>query len=228
MTPDAFQAFAGVSRETLQDFTAYHALIVKWQAKMNLVSPTTLDAIWERHFADSAQLFPLLDPGWTEIADLGSGGGFPGLVLAILARGAGRATRFHLVESDGRKAAFLIEVALSLKLLNHSVFVVAQRAERLGTSPLAGTIDAVTARALAGLPDLLAHAAPLLRPGGRCLFLKGARADAEIAAAQDAGWRFDVARHPSRLDGDGAILAIDALTRAGTGRTAIPQAIDRP
>jgi len=189
MTPDAFQAFAGVSRETLQDLAAYHALIEKWQAKMNLVSPTTLDAIWERHFADSAQLFPLLDPRWNAVADLGSGGGFPGLVLAILARGAGHATRFHLVESDGRKAAFLIEVALTLKLLNHSVHVVAQRAERLGSSPLAGTIDAVTARALAGLPDLLAHAAPLLRPGGRCLFLKGARAEAEIAAAREAGWR---------------------------------------
>jgi 16S rRNA (guanine527-N7)-methyltransferase len=228
VTPDAFQAFTGVSRETLQDLATYHALIEKWQAKMNLVSPTTLDAIWERHFADSAQIFPLLDPAWHDVADLGSGGGFPGLVLAVLSRGAGHTTRFHLVESDGRKAAFLIEVALTLKLLNHSVHVVAQRAERLGTSPLAGAVDAVTARALAGLPELLAHAAPLLRPGGRCLFLKGARAETEIAAARHAGWQFHLARHASRLDGDGAILQIDALAHTGSGAPALARSIHRP
>lgn len=208
MTPAAFQALAGVSRETLQDFAAYHGLIEKWQAKINLVSPTTLGEIWERHFADCAQLLPLLDPGWTEIADLGSGAGFPGMVLAILCRGKGHPARFHLVESDGRKAAFLIEVALNLKLLNHSVFIHAQRAERLATSPLAGRMHAVTARALAALPDLLSLATGVLRDDGTCIFLKGARAEEELAAARKSGWGFDAIAHPSVVPGDGTILEI--------------------
>jgi len=213
VTADEFQRFACVSRETLQDFLTFHALILKWQAKMNLVSPTTLGEIWARHFADSAQLFPLLEPGWTEIADLGSGAGFPGLVLAILARGQGRACRFNLVEADGRKAAFLIDVALNLKLLNETLFVHAQRAERLGGSPLAGRMDAVTARALAPLPELLGLASGLLRADGTCLLLKGARADEELSAAEAAGWRFATERHPSRV-GDGIILALRGLSRA--------------
>lgn len=227
MTQEEFRAFANVSRETLADFAAYAALIEKWQPKINLISPTTLTEIWERHFADSAQLFPLLDPGWADIVDLGSGAGFPGLVLALMAKGAGRTTRFHLVEADGRKAAFLVEVAIALRLINLNVQIHAVRAERLATSPLAATADAVTARALAALPDLLAHAAPLLRPEGVCLFLKGARADAEIAAAESAGWSFALRRHPSRLAGDGATLAISSLRFSRkTGSAGVRQAID--
>ncbi len=215
MTAEEFQRFACVSRETLQDFLAFHALILKWQAKMNLVSPTTLGEVWDRHFADSAQLFPLLEPGWNELADLGSGAGFPGLVLAILSRGQNRACRFHLIEADGRKAAFLIDVALNLGLLNTRLFVHAQRAERLGASPLAGRMDAVTARALAPLPELLGFAEKLLRADGACLFLKGARAGEELVAAETAGWRFTAERHPSRV-GDGTVLALRGLSRAAT------------
>lgn len=215
MTPEAFRSFADVSRETLADFAAYAALLEKWQPRINLVSPATLDSIWERHFADSAQLYALVDPGWSEIVDLGSGAGFPGLVLALMAKGQGRKTRFHLVEADGRKAAFLVEVAIALGLLNRSVQIHAVRAERLAASPLAGTADAVTARALAALPDLFAHAAPLLRQGGVCLFLKGARAETEVAAAEAAGWQFRLQRHASRLPGDGVVLSVSGLHFAG-------------
>lgn len=213
MTPEEFQRFAHVSRETLEGFANYRALLLKWQAKINLVSAATLDDVWERHFADSAQLFRHVAEDATHVADLGSGAGFPGLVLALLARDAGRKAMFHLVESDSRKAAFLIEAALALKLFNHNVRVHAVRAEKLAEGKQAGTMGVVVARALAALPDLLAHAAPLLAPGGTCLFLKGARAEDEVAAAQRAGWRFELLRHASRVAGGGAVLELSGLSR---------------
>ncbi len=208
MTPAQFQAFAGVSRETLQGFVAYHDLLVKWQARINLIAPTTLPEIWDRHFADSAQLFPFLPPDAVRIVDLGSGAGFPGLVLALLARDHARPIDLHLVESDGRKAAFLIEAARLLGLLGQGVVVLAQRAERLAAGPLAGRADIVVSRALAPLAVLLTLTAPLLTPAGHALLLKGERADAECAAARDAGWHFSLASHPSRLPGGGAVLDI--------------------
>ncbi len=208
MTPEAFRSFAGVSRETLDAFVTYRALLLKWQTRINLVSATTLEEVWERHFADCAQLFRLLPEDVAHVADLGSGAGFPGLVLALQARDAGRRAMFHLVEADSRKAAFLIEVALALKLFNHNVRVHAVRAEKMAEGKLAGTMGVVVARALAALPDLLAHAAPLLAPGGSCLFLKGTKAEEEIAAAQRAGWRFEALRHASRIEGGGTIIEV--------------------
>lgn len=213
MTPAEFQAFSRVSRETLDGFATYRTLLLKWQAKINLVSAATLDDVWERHFADSAQLFRMLGEDAAHVADLGSGAGFPGLVLALMARDAGRKSMFHLVESDSRKAAFLIEVALALKLFNHNVRVHALRLEKMAEGKLAGTMGVVVARALAALPDLLAHAAPLLAPRGTCLFLKGTKADDEVAAAQRAGWRFEMTRHASRVSGGGAVLEIGGLSR---------------
>ncbi|MBM3478889.1 MAG: 16S rRNA (guanine(527)-N(7))-methyltransferase RsmG, partial [Alphaproteobacteria bacterium] len=147
------------------------------------------------------------------VADLGSGAGFPGLVLALMARDAGRSSMFHLVESDSRKAAFLIEAALALKLFNHNVRVHAVRLEKMGEGRIAGTMDIAVARALAALPDLLAHAMPMLVPGGTCLFLKGTKAEDEIAAARRAGWRFELTRHASRVAGGGALLEISKLAR---------------
>lgn len=213
MNPAEFQQFARVSRETLDGFATYRALLLKWQAKINLVSAATLDDVWERHFADSAQLFRLLAEDAVHVADLGSGAGFPGLVLALMARDAGRSSMFHLVESDSRKAAFLIEAALALKLFNHNVRVHAVRLEKMGEGRIAGTMDVAVARALAALPDLLAHAMPMLVPGGTCLFLKGTKAEDEIAAARRAGWRFELTRHASRVAGGGALLEISKLAR---------------
>ena len=213
MNPAEFQQFARVSRETLDGFATYRALLLKWQAKINLVSAATLDDVWERHFADSAQLFRLLAEDAVHVADLGSGAGFPGLVLALMARDAGRSSMFHLVESDSRKAAFLIEAALALKLFNQNVRVHAVRLEKMGEGRIAGTMDIAVARALAALPDLLAHAMPMLVPEGTCLFLKGTRAEDEIAAARRAGWRFELTRHASRVAGGGALLEISKLAR---------------
>jgi len=213
VTPEKFQQLTGVSRETLQHFINYHSITIKWQAKINLISATTIDAIWERHFFDSAQLFDLLSADDKLVVDLGSGAGFPGLVLALLAHDKDRATTFHLVEADSRKAAFLIEVAIATGLLNRTVQIHAIRAERLAAGPLAGRADVVTARALAALPDLFGHARMLLTAAGRCLFLKGERADEEIAAAHGAGWTFDVNRRPSRTEADASVLEIHALRR---------------
>jgi 16S rRNA (guanine527-N7)-methyltransferase len=213
VTPAKFQQLTNVSRETLTSFENYHSLTLKWQAKINLISPTTIDAVWERHIFDSAQIYVFLSVDDKVVVDLGSGAGFPGMVLALLARDSDRKTIFNLVEADSRKAAFLIEVAIATGLMNQTIRIHAVRAEKLAGGPLAGTVDVVTARALAPLPDLLGHAQPLLTPKGRCLFLKGERVDEEIAAAHKAGWSFDLVRHPSRTDAAATILEITALRR---------------
>lgn len=213
MTPEKFQKLTSVSRETLAHFIDYHSLTLKWQAKINLISPTTIDEIWNRHFYDSAQLFRLLSLDDETVVDLGSGAGFPGLVLALLARDSGRKTIFNLVEVDSRKAAFLIEVAIATGLMNQTVRIHAVRAEKLAAGPLAGSASVVTARALAALPVLLGHAQPLLTPTGRCLFLKGEKADDEIVAARQAGWSFDLKRHPSQTEPDASVLEIHTLRR---------------
>jgi 16S rRNA (guanine527-N7)-methyltransferase len=220
MTPEEFQIKTGVSRETLEFFKNYHSITLKWQARINLISAATMDAIWERHFFDSAQIFDFLS-NEHKIVDLGSGAGFPGLVLALISKDRGRSTIFHLVEADSRKAAFLIEIAIATGLLNRSVQIHAVRAEKLAHGPLARSAETVTARALASLPDLLAHAEPLLAPGGRCLFLKGERAQDEVMAARAAGWSFDLAVHPSRSEPGASILEIHTLRR--DPRLAVPR-----
>ena len=155
-----------VSRETLAALEAYAALLEKWNRKINLVGRETLADLWRRHFLDSAQLLPLLPerpPGRDlVIADIGSGAGFPGLVLAIL--GAGEV---HLIESDQKKCAFLLEAA---RAAGADVAIHAQRIEEIAGLEA----DVITARALAPLEKLLAYARPLLRPGGCALFLRGA------------------------------------------------------
>lgn len=213
MKPDRFaaQALAGwpadVSRETLDRLRRYEAALRKWQAKINLVGPATLPDLWRRHFLDSAQLYPLLPADAATVVDLGSGAGFPGLVLAVLADCAGRALAVNLVESDARKAAFLVEAAREAGVAGR-VRVHAARAEALaGRLPPA---DAVTARALAPLDELLGLAAPLLKPDGLCLFLKGARVEPEIAAAEQR-WSFDLQRQPSWTDPEATVLLVRAI-----------------
>ena len=169
--------------------------------------------IWRRHVLDSAQLFPLLPDssrGKLVVVDLGSGAGFPGLVLAIMASGAGRAAAFHLVESDQRKAAFLAEVARQTGVAA-GLRIHATRIERLvpGAIPPA---DVVTARALAPLDKLLGLAAPLLAPDGCCLFLKGAGVEGELTAAAKT-WKMRATRHASRSDPSGTVLKIEGLAR---------------
>lgn len=213
MTPEIFAEEAGVPRGTLDRLRTYHALLVKWQRAVNLVGPRTIDDAWRRHFLDSAQLWPLVarhiagreDP---VLVDLGSGAGFPGLVLAIIASGADTPLAVHLVESDQRKAAFLQEVARATET---AVTVHALRAEALGRSATVKA-DIVTARALAPIDELLALAEPFLAPDGLCLFLKGAAVDAELTRAGET-WTMAVERVPSRTDSSGTILRIHHLGR---------------
>ena len=176
MTPEAFAEHFDVSRETLASLSAYVDLLEKWQHRINLVSSATLPDIWHRHILDSAQLLPHLPVISThqrcQILDIGSGAGFPGLVLAIL--GAGDV---QLVESDQRKAVFLQTVIRELGL---SARVINQRIETLPTIQP----DVITARALAALPKLISLIAPQLHDGLTCLFLKGASVDEELTNFQ--------------------------------------------
>ena len=190
----------GVSRETTDRLARHLDLLGRWRTRINLVGPATLADPWRRHVLDSAQLAPLV-PAGARLADIGSGAGFPGLVLAIVRGGP-----VDLIESDARKAAFLIEAA---RATGAEAAVHNARAESLALKA-----DVVTARACAPLDRLLGLALPLLAPGGVCLFLKGARAGEEVEAAR-ARWRMTVRRHPSLSAPDGAVLELGGLRHAG-------------
>lgn len=187
-----------VSRETIARLKEYERLLRRWNQVVNLVGAADLGQIWERHIADCLQLLPLL-PSNGPYLDIGSGAGFPGLVLAIAS-----GKPFHLVESDRRKAAFLREAG---RLCGANVIVLASRIESV-EPPKARLI---TARAVAPLPKLLELAFPHLHPLGSCLFQKGAKLEAELTAA-NAEWNMTVARLPSLTDSDSVILQISGLT----------------
>lgn len=182
-------------------FEKFLVLLQRWNARINLVGRTDVADIWQRHIFDSAQLGRLLPPGTDSLIDLGSGAGFPGLVLAVLTR-----RRVHLVEADQRKAAFLQE---AVQVLGVDATIHAQRAEFLHLPPA----RAITARALAPLPRLLSLVAPLLAPAGICLFPKGNNVAAELTAARQE-WHMHVEHFPSRTDPDGTILRIREIRRA--------------
>jgi 16S rRNA (guanine527-N7)-methyltransferase len=211
MTPEEFAAAADVPRGTLERFRVYHALLAKWQRTINLVGPRTIEDAWRRHFLDSAQIWPLV-AGRHTLVDLGSGAGFPGLVLALIAAGHGASLAVHLIESDQRKAAFLIEVARATEV---AVTVHAERAEAIGTAGLVAA-DVVTARAVAPVEALLALARPLLAADGICVFLKGAAVEDELTRAGET-WTMSIERFPSRSDPSGTILRIAGLERLGRG-----------
>lgn len=186
------------------DLEAFHALLVKWQRVQNLVSRETLGEVWTRHVADSLQLLPLLRPDDAAFLDLGSGGGFPALPLAIALKG--RPCRFVLVEANARKASFLRAVARELGL---AVTVDARRSEDIDPAQL-GPIDVITARALAPLPALCPLLAPFFGPQTRALLHKG-REHVEELAESGAVWHHDVVRHQSVTDAGGVVLEISNL-----------------
>ncbi|MGL4396914.1 MAG: 16S rRNA (guanine(527)-N(7))-methyltransferase RsmG [Hyphomicrobium sp.] len=204
----AFETSFPVSRETLDRLAAYEDLLKRWQKTINLVAPSTLNEVWHRHFADSAQLWTLRPMGPGRWVDLGSGAGFPGMVLAILAAESGE-TRHTLVESDTRKAAFLAEVARKLGL---AVDIISARIEFDATRAKLGEIKCVSARALAPLPRLLALAEPYFGPDTTALFLKGRDVGAEIAEARST-WSFDARLTPSLTSSDGAVVTLTGLKR---------------
>ena len=189
-----------VSRETEERLRAYMALLKKWNERINLVSPKDMDNLWERHILDSLQLVPLVK-GRRQFVDMGSGGGFPGIVVGIAADIPG-----VLIESDQRKSAFLREAA---RITGARLSVLPCRLDRVELEPA----PVVTARALAPLEKLLEWARPLLEPDGVGLFLKGRQAEQEIEEAART-WRFDVRTRPSKTSPDGVILEVSNFNRA--------------
>ena len=192
-----------VSRETEATMRRLVELVAKWTTHINLISSKSLDDIWTRHILDSAQLFRYLPVGAKHWGDLGSGGGFPGLVIGIVALELAPELRMTLIESDQRKATFLRTAARELKL---RVDVRTSRIEK--TQPLVA--DILTARALGPLPQLLSHAQRHLSASGIGLFPKGRTADQEIAAAKQ-NWRFELTTHASMTDVGAQILRIEKI-----------------
>ncbi|HEY7669866.1 MAG TPA: 16S rRNA (guanine(527)-N(7))-methyltransferase RsmG [Hyphomicrobium sp.] len=205
--PEQFAEAFKVPRETIHRLIRYADLLNDWQKRVNLVSAKTLPQLWDRHFADSAQILRLA-PDAKVWLDLGSGAGFPGLVIAILQ--ANHANfRMHLVEATAKKCAFLAEVA---RATSAPVEIHCMRIEELSKSATSLKPDIVTARALAPLPDLLKLAAPWLERGARGLFLKGRDAAKEIESAKK---RFDFTcnLHPSMTAHDSVIVEISGVTK---------------
>jgi 16S rRNA (guanine527-N7)-methyltransferase len=200
LTPEQFAAETRVSRETLTRLEAYAALLAQWNERINLVARDSLRDPWRRHFLDSAQLLPLIPKGAGSLIDLGSGAGFPGLVLAILG-----VPGVELVESDVRKCAFLREAA---RIAQGPVTIHNTRIEALPAHP----VGVVTARGCAPLDRLLLLAQGLIGPHTCCLFLKGERAEEELTAARRA-WNMTASLHPSRSDPRGVIVALEQIAR---------------
>jgi 16S rRNA (guanine527-N7)-methyltransferase len=194
-----------VSRETSQRLVAFEALVTKWNPTINLVSKASVGDLRKRHIADSEQLFDLAglrNGRWT---DLGSGGGFPGIVVAILGAEKAPGLQVSCIESDQRKAAFLATAAHQLGL---NVTVLAERIEEAAPQ----SADVVSARALASLRDLLPLALRHLRPGGVALFPKGAGHAKEVDEAR-VGWQFWLESFPSMTDPDARILKLGEIRR---------------
>src|SRR5213080_2226211 len=166
---EGFAALSGVSRETLAPLETYAELLRRWSARINLVGANTLADPWRRHFLDSAQLLAHVPPGTQTLIDLGSGAGFPGLVLAILG-----VPGVELIEADARKCAFLREAA---RLAAAPVRIHNARIESVPTH----AVDVVTARGCAPLDRLLVLAQPFVAPDTVCLFAKGEQAGQEVA-----------------------------------------------
>lgn len=188
-----------VSRETKERLDVFIDLLKHWNSKINLVSPRDIETLWQRHIEDSLQLLPYIPP-CAQITDLGSGGGFPGLVIAIAT-----GNPVTLIESDQRKAVFLREAS---RICNANAKILAERIEDISLPPA----DIITARALATLKTLLQWSFPLLKKDGFCLFLKGQKASYELTdASQD--WQMTYKCFPSLTSPDGVLLKISEIRR---------------
>jgi 16S rRNA (guanine527-N7)-methyltransferase len=199
-------ALTPVSREIEARLDRYVDLLREWQAKTNLVAPSTLPSLWTRHISDSLQLLALA-PSAKIWADLGSGAGFPGVVLACaLAEAPG--AMIHLVERNAKKAAFLRE---ALRVTNAPGTVhLADIGDSVDRLP--ARVDCVTARAVAPLHQLIGFAEPLVRRGAKALFLKGQDVEAELTEATKY-WNVKPQLHPSRTGGAGWIVELDQIER---------------
>jgi 16S rRNA (guanine527-N7)-methyltransferase len=199
--PEEFVAATSVSRETVARLIKYADLLLNWNSRHNLVSPRSLEDLWRRHMWDSAQLLPLVPESAQTLADLGSGAGFPGLVLAELLRNR---VQVSLHEATSKKCAFLAAAAdameLSVTIQNNRMELSAARA-----------YDVVTARACAPLPKLLGYARNFVGPNSVCLFLKGQNVGSELTEAHKS-WKMNVRQIPSLTDPSGVILELRELS----------------
>ncbi len=202
--PEEFAAVSGVSRETLARLKAYVALLAEWNTRHNLVSEKSLEDVWRRHIWDSAQLARYVPARAKTLIDLGSGAGFPGLVLAEMLRDQ---VSVMLFESTGKKAEFLRAAAARLDL------AVDVRNERIEAAPHRSA-DVVTARALAPLDKLLPYAQQFASQNTVCLFLKGQSVASELTATRKT-WKMKALQHPSLSDPSGVVLEIRELRHAG-------------
>jgi 16S rRNA (guanine527-N7)-methyltransferase len=191
-----------VSRETLGRLDRFVATLLAWQRRINLIAPASVGEIWTRHVADSLQLLPLA-PAARVWLDLGSGGGFPGLALAC-ALADTPAARVHLIEGNGKKAAFLRE---AVRITGAPAIVHQARIEQVG-GKLGEPIEVVTARALAPLDELLALAEPWLKKGAQALFPKGQDVGAELTEASKY-WTIEAVLVTSKTDPQARIVKVD-------------------
>lgn len=211
-----------VSRETEARLDRYVEILLEWQAKTNLVAPSTLPNLWTRHISDSLQLLDIAPSARTWL-DFGSGGGFPGVVLACAMKDVGGMV--HLVERVGKKAAFLREAVRIADAAGkvHATDIQDWDIENVGDS-LRKPVDCVTARAVAPLHLLLAFAEPIVRQGAKALFLKGQDVESELTAATKY-WNIEPKLHRSRTGGDGWIVEIDRIVRRSNFAAAVSPSI---
>jgi 16S rRNA (guanine527-N7)-methyltransferase len=202
---DDVLARLNVSRESFAQIETYVELLLTWQAKINLIGPSTIEDVWRRHVLDSLQLLPLMQSKPAAIADLGSGAGIPGLILAL-----GGNLRTELYESNGKKVAFLREAIRQTKA---NAVVHQIRLETLEDHLPAKIPQYVTARALAPLERLLFWAEPLLKRGAIGMFHKGQDVDSEVNEATKFWKMGAIIRHASMTDSDGTILEVKEITR---------------
>jgi 16S rRNA (guanine527-N7)-methyltransferase len=207
--PEDFRAAFQVSRETLDRLELYEALLRRWQKAVNLVAPSTLGAVWQRHFADSAQLVGLVPAQARSLADLGSGAGFPGLVMALILAES-RPMQIWLIEADQRKAAFLKDVVRQTGI---AVDILSTRIEDHETQARVGPVDVVTARALAPFDALLELSMPFFGAQTVGLFPRGRGAQNEVAAATGLRKR-RVRLMPSRVQAGANIAVVAAAITA--------------
>lgn len=199
--PEEFASATGVSRETLGRLVRYADLLRDWNSRHNLVSPGSLEDLWRRHFWDSAQLAPLVPQNARTLADLGSGAGFPGLVLAELLRNRVEVT---LHDATGKKCAFLAAAAAAMDL------PVTIQNKRMEDIP-AQAFDVITARACAPLPKLLNYVHNFAGPGSICLLLKGQNVGSELTEAHKC-WKMEARQIPSLTGPSGVILELRDLS----------------
>ena len=199
MNAQEFQAQTGVSDDQLGHLQVYVDLLAKWQKRINIVGPKTIDDSWSRHILDSWQVIHNLPPETHTIADLGTGGGFPGMVLAQLGD-----WKIHLIDSDSRKCSFLREVKRTTAA---NVEIHNERIEKLEFK-----VDVITSRACAPLTQLLDWSEGLLAEGGTCVFLKGRNWRDELTQAEKE-WKLSVRFEPSQTDPDSVILILGGISR---------------